>query len=204
MMRAIRRTSRSVIGLALPGLLSAVLTVPSASAQHEEHARYRASNYGQSITEQTRTSPDDDAVLMEAPQELLLQFPERVRLVKLTLHNETRDWVDIDFRYNPRPGNRFVWALPGLQQTAYYTADWAILGANDELVRGSFSFAFGPDAEPPSMIRAAHQMPAQQESDGSSMRRVSPPPTQIILDQDPPSYDPPFTIRLEEDNPRRR
>lgn len=196
------RTSRHPISLLATALLVACLTLTTASAQHQEHARYQASSYGTSITRQTRTTPGDDAVLAEAPRQLLLQFPERVRLVKLTLHNETHDWVDIDFRYNPRPGNRFVWALPGLRQTAYYTADWAILGANDELVRGSFSFTFGPDAQPPSAIRAAHQMPGQQESDGSSMRQVSPPPTQIILDQDPPSYDPPFTIRLNEDDQR--
>ncbi len=186
----------------LLGLFCAGLSLPAIYAQPSEHARYQPSSYGSSLVQRTLTTPDDDAVLSQAPREILLQFPEQVRLVKLTLHNETHDWVDIDFRYDPRPGNRFVWALPGLQETAYYTAAWAILGANDELVRGSFSFAFGPDAEPPSSLRPALESPGQVGPDGSIIRQVAPPPTQIILDQDNRNFDPPFTIRLDQEPDR--
>jgi methionine-rich copper-binding protein CopC len=190
-----RKTGRSILlGLCLAGLYG-----PAVLAQPAEHARYQASSWGSSLVQRTLTTPNDDAVLPQAPREILLQFPEQVRLVKLTLHDDTHEWVDIDFRYDPRPGNRFVWALPGLAQTAYYTAAWAILGANDELVRGSFSFAFGPDAEPPSLIRPVLDNPGQPGPDGSIIRQVAPPPTQIILDQDNRSFDPPFTIRLDQE-----
>lgn len=190
-----RITGRSI----LLGLCVSSFCVPAVLAQPAEHARYQASSWGSSLVQRTLTTPNDDAVLLQAPREILLQFPEQVRLVKLTLHDDTHEWVDIDFRYDPRPGNRFVWALPGLQQTAYYTAAWAILGANDELVRGSFSFAFGPDAEPPSVIRPVLENPGQVGPDGSIIRQVAPPPTQIILDQDNRNFDPPFTIRLDQD-----
>jgi hypothetical protein len=87
-----------------------------------------------------------------------------------------------------------------LQQASYYTADWAILGNNDQLIRGSFSFAFGPDAEAPSAIRRAQELLLEQRYGDPSIRYVAPPPTQIILDQDPPRFDPPFTIQLDDNN----
>ena len=52
-----------------------------------------------------------DSVLLEAPSELQLEFPYDVRLVKLTLRNELRDWVDIDFRYDPTTQEKFLWTI---------------------------------------------------------------------------------------------
>lgn len=171
----------------------------TANAQHAGHGGYGQSAHSTEILDQTETLPSDNAVLPRAPEQLQLQFPHQVRLVKLTLRNEKHDWVDISFRYNPLPDSRFTWQLPGLQQATYYTADWAILGDNDELIRGSFSFAFGPDAEPPSVTREAERMLLEQRNGTDpNIRYVAPPPTQIILDQDQPNYDPPFTIQLDD------
>ena len=66
-------------------------------------------------------------------------------------------------------------------------------------MRGSFSFSFGPNAQPPSVARAAEAALLQQRYGDPSIRYVAPPRTQIIINQDPPSYDPPFTIKLERD-----
>lgn len=172
----------------------------TASAQGATHGGSQHTLPWDELIANTETMPSDDAVLTNAPDKLTLRFPERVRLVKLTLHTENRDWIDIDFRYNPRPDQHFVWQLPGLQQASYYTADWAILGNNDQLIRGSFSFAFGPDAEAPSAIRRAQELLLEQRYGDPSIRYVAPPPTQIILDQDPPRFDPPFTIQLDDNN----
>lgn len=150
------------------------------------------------IVAETETNPPDDAVLVAAPEILNLNFPRAVRLVKLTLRNEQRDWVDISFRYSPRPQDRYQWELPELQPAIYYTADWAILAANDRLVKGSFSFAFGPEAERPSLIRAEEEALLLQRYGDPTIRYVPPPRTNIILPQDQPRYDPPFTIDLEE------
>ncbi len=152
------------------------------------------------IVAKTKTTPLNDAVLKDAPASLLLEFPQSVRLVKLVLRNSSRDWIDIDFRYVPRVQESFTWQLPALSNAAYYTAEWAILAANDQLVRGSFSFSFGPDARPPSIEREANEILLQLRYGDPNVRSVPPPPTQIIINQDPPQYDPPFTINLDDAN----
>jgi methionine-rich copper-binding protein CopC len=150
------------------------------------------------ISIETETAPADDSVLLEAPDQLQLEFAYDVRLVKLTLRNELRDWVDIDFRYDPTIQEKFQWDIPELTQATYYTADWAILATNDRLIRGSFSFSFGPEAQAPSVIKAAEALVLDSISAGPNTRFVRPPRTNIILNQDQPSYDPPFTIKLED------
>ena len=177
--------------------LCCLLFAVSSSAQHAGHGVGEQAAHVSELLANTETVPLDDAVLGVAPEQLALRFPERVRLVKLTLHTDSHDWIDIDFRYDPRPGQSFVWQLPGLQQATYYTADWAILGNDEQLVRGSFSFAFGPDAQAPSVIKAAQELLLQQRYGDQDIRYVAPPPTQIILDQDPPRFDPPFVIDLD-------
>ena len=150
------------------------------------------------ISIETETAPADDSVLLEAPDQLQLEFPYDVRLVKLTLRNELRDWVDIDFRYDPTIQEKFQWNIPELTQATYYTADWAILATNDRLIRGSFSFSFGPEAQAPSVINAAEALVLDSISAGPNTRFVRPPRTNIILNQDQPNYDPPFTIKLDD------
>ena len=150
------------------------------------------------ISIETETAPADDSVLLEAPDQLQLEFAYDVRLVKLTLRNGLRDWVDIDFRYDPTIQEKFQWNIPELTQAKYYTADWAILATNDRLIRGSFSFSFGPEAQAPSVIKAAEALVLDSISAGPNTRFVRPPRTNIILNQDQPSYDPPFTIKLED------
>lgn len=149
------------------------------------------------ISIETETVPVDDSVLLEPPGQLQLEFPYNVRLVKLTLRNELRDWVDIDFRYDPTIQEKFLWNIPALTAATYYTADWAILATNDRLIRGSFSFSFGPEAEAPSVTKAAEALVLESINAGPNTRFVRPPTTNIILNQDQPRYDPPFTIKLE-------
>lgn len=154
------------------------------------------------IAAKTETSPADDVVLTSAPEQISLQFPLRVRLVKLALWTDKRDWVDISFRYDPRLNQRYQLDLPKLQNAIYYTADWAILGANERLVRGSFSFSFGTDAEAPSVIKDAEALLLEVRNTGpDGGRYVTPPRTEIIIDRDPPNYDPPFIIELDKPDP---
>lgn len=178
-----------LLALALGSLVLAQQPLPSLHRQPADIT---------GIVAETETNPPDDAVLISAPGILNLNFPRSVRLVKLTLRNEQRDWVDINFRYSPRPRESYQWELPELQPAIYYTADWAILAANERLVKGSFSFAFGPEAEKPSIVRAEEEALLLQRYCDPTIRYVSPPRTNIILPQDQPRYDPPFTIDLEE------
>lgn len=154
------------------------------------------------IIARTKTSPVDDSILVEAPDELGLIFPKDVHLVKLILRDESHEWVDFNFRYSPRKGDDFNWPLPGLGTSDYYTAEWAILEPNHRLIRGSFSFSFGEGAERPSLIRELEEMTLRiRNGEDENTRFVTPPRTKIIIDREPPVIDPPFTIRLNADNP---
>ncbi len=153
---------------------------------------------GTGINIETETSPLHDSVLSAAPEHLSLAFPYAVRLLKLTLHNQLHDWIDISFRYDPSRQKNFLWEIPELGAATYYTTDWAILGENDRLIRGSFSFSFGSDAEAPSVTKAVETLLLESGNGGPNLRYVTPPRTKIIINQDPPRYDPPFTIKLEQ------
>jgi methionine-rich copper-binding protein CopC len=147
--------------------------------------------------------PLDDSVLVVAPPEIGLNFPQRVRLVKLVLYNEKKEWVDINFRYNPSPGEKFNLPIPQLQPASYYTASWAILAANDMLVRGSFSFTFGPDAESPSVLKNRELMLIEMRNTLPEMQelqeRLGLDPAEIIINNNEPRrFEPPFTPLLDQ------
>ena len=103
------------------------------------------------------STPIDDSVLPSAPRVFGLAFEQPVRLVKWVLYDETREWVDINFRYNPRVNDQFLLPLPSLEPTAYYSAEWAILDDTERLIKGAYSFSFGPYAEVPSDVRAREE-----------------------------------------------
>jgi len=168
----------------------------NAVSQPISFPRFLQSESVAEIAAKTKTFPADDATLDVAPKKMTLEFPRPVKLVKLTLHNEHRDWVEINFRYTPTNGEYYGWDLPTLAPAAYYTADWAILSDNDTLVYGSFSFSFGSEALSPSVVKAAEEELLLQRYGDPTIRYVPPPRTQIIIDQDPPEFDPPFTIEL--------
>ena len=168
----------------------------SVLAQAPVLSDYQTSPDSTGFVEKTETSPKDDDVLLLAPTLISLDFPRLARLVKFTLRDESRDWVDIQFRYVPILDTHYVLELPVLSEATYYTADWAVLSTSDRLVRGSFSFSFGQDAQRPSFTRAADELLLQQRYGDPTIRYVKPPATEIILGKDPPRFDPPFTIQL--------
>ncbi|GJM14099.1 MAG: hypothetical protein DHS20C12_25020 [Pseudohongiella sp.] len=94
--------------------------------------------------------PMDDAVLAKAPQSLMLNFSDEVRLVKLALKETKQGEILINFRYDPSAAMRYMQALPELAAADYYKVEWAAMRGSGELVRGSFYFSFGEDAKPPS------------------------------------------------------
>ena len=145
--------------------------------------------------------PLDDEVLATSPQRLDLNFQSRVRLVKLVLYNEKHDWVDLNFRYDPRPGMRFSWPVPLLQPAEFYTAEWAVLSSDEQLWRGSFSFSFGPDAEAPSAVQERLRMMLQWRNDLPVIRdlqELGKDPAEIIINrQSLPNFLPPFAPVLD-------
>ena len=82
---------------------STVCAQPFATSAHEQPADTTG------IVAKTESNPPNDAVLISAPKHLNMVFPSAVRLVKLTLRNEQRDWVDISFRYSPSADVSYEW-----------------------------------------------------------------------------------------------
>ena len=128
-------------------LLLSLLGSSIALAQHDMH--------GMSDSEglQLATMPADDEVLAKAPQSLMLNFEDDVRLVKLALKETEQGEILIDFRFDPAAGKHFMQSLPELAAADYYKVEWAVLETSGELVKGSFYFSFGEGAQPPSTYR---------------------------------------------------
>ena len=182
----------SLVAVALCNLLSQTAAQSPEAMQGSHHQTLHRAAV------EAATNPENDEVLEVAPEMLSIEFPDAVRLVKFTLRKDTREWIDINFRYRPTAGVRYSLPVPELSDANYYTAEWAVLGINDQLIRGSFSFAFGPDARAPSYHQAAEELLLRQLYGDPTIQYVAPPRTQIIIDQEPRRFDPPFTIDLNE------
>ena len=178
-----------------------VVSVTQLSGQEPRTISYIATADSIELLSQTEIVPANDAVLTESPSEVTLHFPMRVRLVKFVLRDHDHQWVDINFRYNPRSSQDYRLELPELEESLYYTVEWAILTGRDQLVRGSNSFAVGLNARPPSEYFKEEQEQMNMRMTGDpNVREVTPPRTQIIIERDEPAIDPPFTIRLDQNN----
>ncbi|MEX2469502.1 MAG: copper resistance CopC family protein [Pseudohongiellaceae bacterium] len=127
------------------------LPLDAVLAQHAMH------DMGAEPAMTVHSTPADDAVLPAAPQSLQLHFPETVRLVKLAVRDPGSGLTDIGFRYDPKSSQMYTQALPVLETADYYTVEWAVLDGNEQLVKGNFHFAFGPDARPPSYYLAQRE-----------------------------------------------
>lgn len=98
------------------------------------------------------TFPQDDAVLREQPRMLTISFRVDVQLLKLALYTDTGKWIDLDFQWDPsQRDHNFVFPIPTeLPESDFYVAEWSVVDENRRFMRGSFNFAFGPGAIPPS------------------------------------------------------
>lgn len=134
----------NVIYLVL-GILG-LLWSASASAQHYSHTfRYTGDV-------EIDHMPDHDEVLATAPDNLLLRFTQHVALVKLVVKTAEGKLVNINFRYDPVPNRVFIWPLPEMPESAYYSVDWAAIDLQNKMMSGQFLFSAGPGAIRPSTL----------------------------------------------------
>lgn len=124
----------------------------SAQAQHSTHT------YRYTGDVEVEHMPDHDEVLPALPDNLLLRFTDHVSLVKLVVKTADETVVNINFRYNPVPDRVFIWPLPALPASDWYTVDWGVIDRANKLMTGQFIFAAGPNAKAPSSI-----MPVAEE-----------------------------------------
>jgi len=197
-MLSIKRVARNSLSASAAGLLLLVMAT-STDAVYAQHQGHGGPQFGVSAAEAgiiAETSPSDDSVLASAPDRLQIAFGKPVQLVKLVLYTDDREWVDIDFRFNPRANTEFSWPVPELEQLAYYSVSWAILDERDRLVKGDFSFSFGPGAELPSAIMERKMM--MEGHEGHDMRNMQPMnPSEIRINGQNPNFDPPFAPVLD-------
>src|SRR5690606_18841790 len=137
------RNKRRLLLLLTPFILA---VAPAAFSQHIIGGGDGASNV------EMQPTPSDDQVLASSPEELMLRFSTYVRLVKLTLKAPDQDIVNIGFRYSPEASRVFFWELPELPDADYYTVEWAAIDPTNLVAKGTFNFAFGSDALPPSQV----------------------------------------------------
>ena len=126
-------------------VLSALFSV-TASAQHSTHT------YRYTGTVDVEHLPDHDEVLSALPDSLILRFTDQVSLVKLVVKTAEDKLIDVQFRYDPTPNRVFIWPLPALPASAWYSVDWGVIDRANILMSGKFMFAAGSDAKAPSTL----------------------------------------------------
>ena len=127
-------------------LLLCSLVSINAQAQHSTHTYRYTGNV------EVEHLPDHDEVLTALPDTVILRFTDQVALVKLVVKTAEDTLVDVQFRYDPTPNRVFIWPLPALPASAWYSVDWGVIDRANILMSGKFMFAAGPDAKAPSTL----------------------------------------------------
>ena len=139
------KKTRKMAALVVFAILSALFRV-TVSAQHSTHT------YRYTGTVEVEHLPDHDEVLSALPDSLILRFTDQVSLVKLVVKNAEDKLIDVQFRYDPTQNRVFIWPLPALPASAWYSVDWGVIDRANILMSGKFMFAAGPDAKAPSTL----------------------------------------------------
>ena len=85
------------------------------------------------------TSPENKAVLLEAPEALTLSFKAPVRLMKVTLLDTNEELVKTDFKPTAKAAKSFSVDLPELS-VGKYQVNWMIMGKDGHKIKGRFVF----------------------------------------------------------------
>ena len=170
-------TSSSHLPYAATAALMLILLLASApaAAQHFTHT------YRYSGDVEVEHIPDHDEVLPALPDSLILRFTDHVALVKLVVKTADEKVVNVNFRYNPTPDRVFIWPLPALPASDWYSVDWGVIDRANKMMSGQFMFSAGPGAKKPSelipVVEEEHIMvPDYRLIDPGSYRAVTPAP----------------------------
>lgn len=90
-------------------------------------------------TDLASSVPNNNAMLMESPEEVAVTFEDKVRLVSLTVSNSKDEPVAIDFAPSMEASETFSYSLPVLMPSTY-TVSWTIMGDDGHKMKGDFSF----------------------------------------------------------------
>lgn len=87
----------------------------------------------------TQSTPAQEAMLMQSPEQLTLTFSDEVRLAKVIINNAKNESINFAFKPSATPSADFKWSLPSLAQGTY-TVKWTVLGGDGHKMSDSFSF----------------------------------------------------------------
>ena len=90
----------------------------------------------------TQSSPENEAMLMQSPEELVLTFSGEVRLAKVLLTDSGNKTVDFNFKPSAQASKQFNYKLPTLSE-GQYTVKWMVLGGDGHKMTGTFTFMIG-------------------------------------------------------------
>lgn len=85
------------------------------------------------------TTPENEAVLQQAPPAIDMTFENKIRLTKVTLQIEGQDLIDIDLDSYEDFEN--IFSFPNASQNSgQYKVDWRGLSIDGHVMQGEFSF----------------------------------------------------------------
>lgn len=94
-------------------------------------------------TELEQSSPQNKAILKQAPPKVTLEFEEAVRLLNLKLSGPNKKVIDIGFSASTTENKTFGYSLPPLSD-GKYAIEWSALGDDGHKVKGVIHFAIDP------------------------------------------------------------
>lgn len=83
--------------------------------------------------------PKDNAMLMESPDNLALNFADDVRLVDLKVKSKKGELVDVGFEPSMDATKNYSFSLP-LLAVDTYVVSWTIMGDDGHKMKGQLSF----------------------------------------------------------------
>jgi len=93
------------------------------------------------------SSPEDGAVINQAPEELHLTFTAAVALVRLSVTDEAGKQLELDFKPTADRGTDFHVPIPAAaMQTGSLKVEWAVIGEDGHTVSNAFSYTVDPHA----------------------------------------------------------
>lgn len=100
----------------------------------------------QAHTELVSSSPASDEHLETPPQQLELEFGDRVRLMRINLTTGDGERVRVDFRPSNEANSDYRIELPTLED-GHYELEWRAMADDGHTMTGGFSFHLGGNAE---------------------------------------------------------
>lgn len=173
--------TRKISSAHLPVIAAAALLLSLTFGSAHTQAQHFSHTYRYSGDVEVEHIPDHDEVLPALPDSLILRFTDHVALVKLVVKTADEKVVNVNFRYNPTPDRVFIWPLPPLPASDWYSVDWGVIDRANKMMSGQFMFSAGPGARKPSelipVVEEEHIMvPDYRLIDPSSYRAVTPNP----------------------------